>query len=1094
MLTTTKLACLATLAIATFTPTVSALPKHHKKPKHSSSDQHPAWSPPNPNDPGPPVELINGLHPCNASCVHSLVKKTSYSSAAVGVVLAMSEYGSIDWCHSPENIGWCPPTVEAVLDSIAINVAARRAPSDTEGTHTIKALMDSTVEFNCDKECLRKKLEHASRRAATAGMLWAKHKVSGVVWDVKSTLGPDKIDWAIRMLSPNDKFIEELKTDTADVAEKRSTGTEKRGVSTVLEDTGLVTTEHTVLARTDSSDKTDPRALWEPRMQYITSTPSRIRFDSWLGLRNIREQYEGVLRDVGALSKLDLEGSWLKYMHDEWMSGPPTQKPKQYVDWVGADLAGKTLPAEALQKLRGATVNETVWRWVEDWNNAKAMDPWEGRPDSRKPNVLLRGYRMQFQNESSSEPVNEYNGIPDPSKTSAIIRAAWPFEMTLGKDQQPHRLPHTHPFDPEFQRWTAIGIPPPPKDWRTWTILDNNGHDIWDSIGKVPIVLQPGSSKPQTRYGGPLTIWGDQFLGDNKTVTAPWCNSACFAASAFKMSDGASKAALLGVLTTYNATDLCTATKQDRCNITSIVKAATKVGTSFASWHGQDCVTKDCQSNVAVSAAYLAEIVTMTLSKKALTPHLSALGPYVNTSEVIINGLITESIGSYENLTGYGNITAGNFTRTRTNKAIARRLELDGRSPVDPAAKPGGNFFTRAWARMVERIRKIVQLLKGGPKTTPGNPAPNGPKPNGPTPDETSPNGPEPEDPSPEGPSSNIPAAEPNGPEPEDPSPEGPSSNVPAAEDVEANWDQFLDDVHAHVEGRVNRWMSNIEPTADEAPSLDAVEDLVELRFTPRGNFEPWQEGEAGWRDVRGWTNDELGYNPETSNVRWQKLNGETTRGYDPDGWRFREYDDIQIEARAQVHNRAPTEQELTEDAEFQTPYSEDSNSLPSGYDDATEMDLVRNPEMLSPQDSIRRPGIPDDAGMERPGFRTTRTTWSVDESVDVLHSSNWSPEMQAKANIGMTTRGGLFTSSGPATQAEFTDAYEAGDPVAEAQMPDFNIQPGGMMFGGDGAEDIEIGEGAGALEELVEDGAIELFDGGMEVVEALALFLLELV
>ncbi|KAK4945032.1 hypothetical protein LTR10_015709 [Elasticomyces elasticus] len=1066
MLTTTKLACLATQAIATFTPTVEALPKHHKKPKHSSSDQHPAWTPPNPNDPGPPVELINGLHPCNASCVHSLVKKTSYSSAAVGVVLAMSEYGSTDWCHSPENIGWCPPTVEAVLDSIAINVAARKAPSDTEGTHTIKALMDSKVEFNCDQECLRKKLEHASRRAATAGMLWAKHKVSGVVWDVKSELGPDKIDWAIRMLSPNDKFIEELKTDTADVAE-RSAGTERRDVVIGLEDAGLVTTEHTVLARTDSPNKTDPRALWEPRMQYITSTPSRICFDSWLGLRNIREQYEGVLRDVGGLSKLDLEGSWLKYMHDEWMSGPPTQKPKQYVDWVGADLAGKTLPAEALQKLRGAIVNETVWRWVEDWNNAKAMDPWEGRPDSRKPNVLLRGYRMQFQNESSSEPVTEYNGIPDPGKTSPVIRAAWPFEMTLGKDQQPHRLPHAHPFDPELpsilepNRWTDIGISPPPKDWRTWTILDNNGHDIWDSIGKVPIVLQPGSFKPQTRYGGPLTIWGDQYLGDNKTVTAPWCNSACFAASAFKMSDGASKAAVLGVLTTYNATNWCTATKQDRCNITSIVKAATKVGTAFASWHGQECVTKDCQSNVAVSAAYLAEIVTFTLSKKALTPHLSALGPYVNTSEVIVNGLITESIASYENLTGYGNITAGNFTRTRTNKAIARSLKLEDRSPPEPAAKPSGNFFTRAWARMVERIRKILQVLKGGPKTTPGTTsAPNGPKPNGP----------------------------PNGPEPEDPSPEGPLSNEPAVDDVEANLDAARPG-----EGRINRWMDNIEPTTDEVPSLDAVEDLVELRFTPRGNFEPWQEGEAGWRDVRGWTNDELDYDPETTNVRWLKEDGEITRGYHRDAWRFREYDDIQIEARAQVHNRAPTEQELTEDAEFETPYSEDSNSLPSGWDDATEV-VVRNPEMLPPQDSIRRPGIPDDAGMERPGFRTTRTTWSVDESIDVVHSSNWSPEMQAEASIEMTTSGDLYTSAGPATQAEFTEAYEAGDPVAEAQMPAYDVQPGGMMFGGDGAGDIEIGEGAGALEELVEDGAIELFDGGMEVVEALALFLLELV
>ena len=69
------------------------------------------------------------------------------------------------------------------------------------------------------------------------------------------------------------------------------------------------------------------------------------------------------------------------------MLGPPTSRPPQYADWLGIDFANRTLPDEALVTLRSIEPNATVWRWVRDFDDAKTMDPFEGRPDSSNPAV-----------------------------------------------------------------------------------------------------------------------------------------------------------------------------------------------------------------------------------------------------------------------------------------------------------------------------------------------------------------------------------------------------------------------------------------------------------------------------------------------------------------------------------------------------------------------------------------------------------------------------------------------------------------------------------------------------------------------------------
>ena len=151
---------------------------------------------------------------CNASCVYSIVKKTSYASAAVGVALTseynlsttfrlcktladgrtyivVMEYESIDWCMGKD---WCPPTIEVELDSIAVQVSAMDIFNGSDSEH-------------CDSSCLRSKVELASRKSAIAAMLWAKGKVSGGdLPDVNTNEPPNKIEWNIRLLAPNKNF------------------------------------------------------------------------------------------------------------------------------------------------------------------------------------------------------------------------------------------------------------------------------------------------------------------------------------------------------------------------------------------------------------------------------------------------------------------------------------------------------------------------------------------------------------------------------------------------------------------------------------------------------------------------------------------------------------------------------------------------------------------------------------------------------------------------------------------------------------------------------------------------------------------------
>lgn len=145
---------------------------------------------------------------CNAACVQSLLKKTSYASGAVGVMLTMSEYNSIDWCMSATNVGWCPPTVGAVLDRIATVVSSKVQTNDSKTD-------------DCGPDCLQRNLEAVSRRAAAVGMLWAKHKVAGEISSSSGSGAPDTIDWSIYLLAGNVSMTEEI-AEGIDAKAKRS--------------------------------------------------------------------------------------------------------------------------------------------------------------------------------------------------------------------------------------------------------------------------------------------------------------------------------------------------------------------------------------------------------------------------------------------------------------------------------------------------------------------------------------------------------------------------------------------------------------------------------------------------------------------------------------------------------------------------------------------------------------------------------------------------------------------------------------------------------------------------------------------------------
>ncbi|KAK3066016.1 hypothetical protein LTR53_017791, partial [Teratosphaeriaceae sp. CCFEE 6253] len=420
----------------------------------------------------------NGAAACNASCIHSIIRKTSYASAAVGMALTMMEYDSMDWCMSEQQVGWCPPTIEAVLDTIATRVSALATTNDT------------VSNSNCDSKCLFVKLELASRRSAIASMVWAKHKVSGGKhWAPNSTDAPDKIDRNIRLLAPSDDFKKELADAIATIQGRRSLF--RRFKNAIWRPQVSGSDHYTAAAgydilesRSDEQSKDErpkdqepkgaadaSQTFWRPRMQYLHSAPSRVHDDHWLSHPGVRQQFAEALQMFKVADLKQLESNWMKYIIEVWMHGPPTSQPKQYLDWVGVKVPDNTIPTDVLKTIRGLQVNETVWRWVKDFNPEKQLEPWEGRPDASNPDILLRGYMLQFANETSAEPCMAKDGA---DRAAPVIRSAWPFERTTGPAQAVLRRLHLYPTGTMKPiDWTKYNLPgnsmATPQGMRAWT-------------------------------------------------------------------------------------------------------------------------------------------------------------------------------------------------------------------------------------------------------------------------------------------------------------------------------------------------------------------------------------------------------------------------------------------------------------------------------------------------------------------------------------------------------------------------------------------------------------------------------------------------
>ncbi|KAK0899110.1 hypothetical protein LTR02_009861 [Friedmanniomyces endolithicus] len=927
----------------------------------------------------------------------------------------MLEYKSIDWCHSEDNVGWCPPTIEAILDTISINVATMAPANDTGANH-------------CDHDCLRGKLELASRRAATASMLWAKHKVSGIVWDVNSTVGPDKIDWSIRVLSPSDNFTQELKSDTAP--------NDKRGLSGTIRDMLRKPRKNAspILLRGQKSGLTKPtansRELWEPRMQYLLSAPSRLRHDNWLAIEKVRNDFNGVLKAAHAADHFELNSSWLKYLIREWMSGPPTQELKQYVDWWGLDFTGKTLPAEALQKLRGLKVSETVWRWVEDFDTAKVIDPWEGRPDSGKPNVLLRGYQVQFRNETSNEPCYEPNGKKAGSTDnapSAVIRSAWPFERSLTKNEVVFRVPHTWPWS-GARKIEYLGISPPPAGSAIWSLPSGKGDHLQTTTSDgatqgLPIVLQPSSNRPQCRYLGPNFIWGDKHLAGHGKKSEAWCDSKCFGGALRKVNNAAARAAVYGVVTVYQGQKWCTTAK--KINVAALVDSATRIGVSYGTWRGQSCLTNDCQKNVSQAATLRTEVAAMVLTKKMLLPHVSEIkGTNATLSGIIVDALIAASISRYNNITGTAGVNktaTSNLTRkVFSSKSIGQRgLQARG-VPTSNGQEggPGKNLFTRFWRSMLGKIQKLIKIFKQRLELNDTN-----------------------------------------------------LGEVDSGELEQMN--NYLDELdEPQYKQGFDNWLEQTRMNAQvnpdqvlEAPEVEEVEELATYRVG-------WvtKDGEHMLtKNLEEWTDERIGneyklrrfIDPETL---------ERVPRVDPEYDCWEHLDDVTVEQRAQAHLREPTVEELeADDANI----AEDAQSVEEPadyYPDRVPADQANiEPAEWKPDRSFLRPqNLADDV---------SEADFTLDGAADAKEAyicgENW----------GRREAWDEDQCNPHPTAEEFERAFRDEDPVARSQVHDYDIQTseGLAETAGEVAEEAVIPEEV--AEELIADGAIEVFADALPIV-----------
>ena len=94
---------------------------------------------------------------CGTNCVYRLFYRTAYSGATIGMEETLDSLEAFDYCTSPDNVGWCPDTLNDTTSAIASEV--------------VKSL---AVDFsNCDGECLLFSMIKITRQATLSATQWA---------------------------------------------------------------------------------------------------------------------------------------------------------------------------------------------------------------------------------------------------------------------------------------------------------------------------------------------------------------------------------------------------------------------------------------------------------------------------------------------------------------------------------------------------------------------------------------------------------------------------------------------------------------------------------------------------------------------------------------------------------------------------------------------------------------------------------------------------------------------------------------------------------------------------------------------------------
>lgn len=108
------------------------------------------------------VAIVNSSQPCDSDCVHRILYRTAYSSAASGVTEVLTACEAIDWCAN-DNKDWCPDAVNSTVSATA--------------GHAIGAV---SVDFHsCGDACLLSLLATIGQTSAVSAMRWAESLMNG---------------------------------------------------------------------------------------------------------------------------------------------------------------------------------------------------------------------------------------------------------------------------------------------------------------------------------------------------------------------------------------------------------------------------------------------------------------------------------------------------------------------------------------------------------------------------------------------------------------------------------------------------------------------------------------------------------------------------------------------------------------------------------------------------------------------------------------------------------------------------------------------------------------------------------------------------